>query len=166
MSCMVSFFPTPTSTRWWCRALSLRCAPALQSRATTRWRATNSAALDTTRCGRRCVLYPQSASTHPVRWKGRAVQNSRALALCHYWVAFAPFLPAVLLGAWQMLMRSPLPAPLDDPNAYYTSVTLHVTALAYVVTTFFAMGFGYAVTATSLCRPVRGTTHDMLGIFI
>jgi hypothetical protein len=39
------------------------------------------------------------------------VQNSRN-AHWHYWVAFATFLPAVLLGAWQMLMRSPLPAPL------------------------------------------------------
>jgi len=27
-------------------------------------------------------------------------------------VAFLTFLLAVLLGAWQMLMRSPLPAPL------------------------------------------------------
>jgi hypothetical protein len=71
-------------------------------------------------------------------------------------VAFGVFLPAVVLGAWQMLMRSPLPAPLDDPDAYYASVTLHGTAMAYVVTTFFAMGFGYAVTATSLGRPVRG----------
>ena len=85
------------------------------------------------------------------------MQNSSRLALYHYWVAFAVFLPAVVLGAWQMLMRSPLPAPLDDPNAYYTSVTLHGTAMAYVVTTFFAMGFGYAVTATSLGRPIRGT---------
>src|ERR1700751_4562072 len=56
-----------------------------------------------------------------------------------------------------MLMRSPLPAPLDDSAAYYASVTLHGTAMAYVVTTFFAMGFGYAVAATSLGRPVRGS---------
>ena len=59
---------------------------------------------------------------------------------------------AAIMGAWQMLMRSPLPAPLDDPNLYYASVTLHGTAMAYVVTTFFTMGFGYAVTATSLAR--------------
>jgi cytochrome c oxidase subunit 1 len=85
------------------------------------------------------------------------VYNANRLALYHYWVAFATFLPAVLLGAWQMLMRSPWPAPLDDPNAYYASVTLHGTVMAYVVTTFFAMGFGYAVTATSLGRPVRGS---------
>jgi cytochrome c oxidase subunit 1 len=76
------------------------------------------------------------------------------------------FLPAVLLGAWQMLVRSPLPAPLDDPNAYYTSVTLHGTAMAYVITTFFAMGFGYAVTATSLGRPIIGVTAAWIGFVI
>jgi cytochrome c oxidase subunit I len=94
------------------------------------------------------------------------VQNSSRLALYHFWVAFAVFLPAVLLGAWQMLMRSPLPAPLDDPNAYYASVTLHGTAMAYVITTFFAMGFGYAVTATSLGRPVRGVVAAWIGFAI
>jgi cytochrome c oxidase subunit 1 len=94
------------------------------------------------------------------------VQNSSRLALYHYWVAFAAFLPAVVLGAWQMLMRSPLPAPLDDPNAYYTSVTLHGTAMAYVLTTFFAMGFGYAVAATSLGRPVRGVAAAWIGFVI
>jgi len=94
------------------------------------------------------------------------VQNSSRLALYHYWVAFAAFLPAVALGAWQMLMRSPLPAPLDDPNAYYTSVTLHGTAMAYVVTTFFAMGFGYAVAATSLGRPIRGVTAAWVGFAV
>src|ERR1700730_1040754 len=98
--------------------------------------------------------------------KGRAVQNSSRLALCRYWVAFAAFLPAVVLGAWQMLMRSPLPAPLDESNAYYTSVTLHGTAMAYVITTFFAMGFGYAVTATSLDRPVRGIAAAWIGFAI
>jgi cytochrome c oxidase subunit I len=94
------------------------------------------------------------------------VYNSRRLALYHYWVAFAVFLPAAMLGAWQMLMRSPLPAPLDDPNAYYASVTLHGTAMAYVVTTFFAMGFGYAVAATSLGRPIRGATAAWIGFGI
>jgi cytochrome c oxidase subunit I len=68
------------------------------------------------------------------------VYNSRRLALYHFWVAFAFFLPAVVLGAWQVLLRSPLPPPLQDPNAYYLSVTLHGTVMAYVVTTFFAMG--------------------------
>ena len=80
--------------------------------------------------------------------------NSRRLALYHYWVAFAVFLPAAMLGAWQMLMRSPLPAPLDDSAAYYASVTLHGTAMAYVVTTFFTMGFG-SVSYTHLTLPTK-----------
>jgi cytochrome c oxidase subunit 1 len=94
------------------------------------------------------------------------VYNSRGLALCHYWVAFAVFMLAVPLGFWQMLMRSPLPAPLDDSAAYYASVTLHGTAMAYVVTTFFAMGFGYAVAATSLGRPIRGSALAWTGFVI
>ncbi len=94
------------------------------------------------------------------------MHRSSRLAIFHYWVGFAVFLPAVLLGAWQMLMRSPLPAPLDDSAAYYASVTLHGTAMAYVVTTFFTMGFGYAVAATSLGRPIRGTTAAWIGFAI
>ena len=94
------------------------------------------------------------------------MQHSNRLALIHYWVAFATFLVAVLLGAWQMLMRSPLPAPLDDPAAYYASVTLHGTAMAYVVTTFFIMGFGYAVAATSLGRPLRGKMAAWIGFWV
>ncbi len=65
-----------------------------------------------------------------------------------------------------MMLRSPLVAPLEDPNAYYTSVTLHGSVMAYVVTTFFIMGFGYAVTATSLNRPVRGMTPAWIGFAI
>ncbi|MBV8239404.1 MAG: cbb3-type cytochrome c oxidase subunit I [Hyphomicrobiales bacterium] len=94
------------------------------------------------------------------------MRNTSILALCHFWVAFAVFVVAVLLGAWQMLIRSPLPAPLDDPDAYYASVTLHGTAMAYVVTTFFAMGFGYAVAATSLGRPLRGVAAAWIGFVI
>ena len=94
------------------------------------------------------------------------MNRSSRLALAHYWVAFGTFLPAVLLGAWQMLMRSPLPAPLDDSAAYYASVTLHGTAMAYVVTTFFIMGFGYAVAATSLDRPLRGAKAAWVGFSI
>jgi cytochrome c oxidase subunit 1 len=38
--------------------------------------------------------------------------------------------------------------------------------MAYVLTTFFAMGFGYAVAATSLGRPIRGTTAAWIGFWI
>ncbi|MBV8458450.1 MAG: cbb3-type cytochrome c oxidase subunit I, partial [Acetobacteraceae bacterium] len=94
------------------------------------------------------------------------MQQSERLARYHFWVAFGLFVPAVLLGAWQMLRRSPLPAPLDDPGVYYASVTLHGTVMAYVVTTFFAMGFGYAVAATALGRPIQGMKAAWIGFAI
>ena len=95
------------------------------------------------------------------------MHKSSRLALYHFWVAFGLFVPAVLLGAWQMWMRSPSPAPLHDrPDIYYASVTLHGTIMAYVLTTFFAMGFGYAVAATSLGRPIRGTKAAWIGFWI
>src|SRR5262249_56267027 len=43
--------PTPTSTPWWCRALSPRCARVSPSRANTRCRVTNFAGSVITRCG-------------------------------------------------------------------------------------------------------------------
>jgi len=38
--------------------------------------------------------------------------------------------------------------------------------MAYVVTTFFTMGFGYAVAATSLGRPIRGMAGAWIGYVI
>jgi cytochrome c oxidase subunit I len=94
------------------------------------------------------------------------VLTHKNLSLFHYWAAFGTFLLAIVLGAWQMLMRSPLPVPLDDAAAYYGSVTLHGSAMAYVVTTFFIMGFGYAVVSSSLNRPLRGVSAAWLGFCI
>src|SRR6478609_7016380 len=126
----------------------------------------NSAVTAIMACGRGSRSSRRNSFRDWLQLKGLAVQNSSRLALYHYWVAFGVFLPAVVLGAWQMLMRSPLPAPLDDPDAYYASVTLHGTAMAYVVTTFFTMGFGYAVTVTSLGRPIRGMAAAWIGFAI
>jgi cytochrome c oxidase subunit 1 len=62
-----------------------------------------------------------------------------------------------------MLMRSPLPAPLDDPNTYYASVTAHGSIMAYVFPTFFAMGFGYAIAVSALGRPLQGEKWAWVG---
>ena len=61
-----------------------------------------------------------------------------------------------MLGAWQMWVRSPLQAPFAEPQTYFTSVTAHGTAMAYVMTTFFVMGFGYFVAETALGRNLPG----------
>ena len=84
------------------------------------------------------------------------MRNIRGLCLAHFWIAFAAFFVACILGAWQMWVRSPLGAQLGWPELYYMSVTAHGVAMAYVLTTFFILGFGYFVAVTSLERPLPG----------
>ncbi len=89
--------------------------------------------------------------------------SSRRLILAHFWLAFATFALALLLGAWQMYVRSPLHTWISDPEWYYRSVTAHGTAMAYVLPTLVAMGFGYFVTETSLKRTLIGRHWAWLG---
>ena len=79
------------------------------------------------------------------------MQGSSRLVLAHFWAAFATFAVAIPLGAWQMLVRSPLHLWIA-PELYYRAVTAHGTTFAYVFPTLIAMGFGYAVCAVSLGR--------------
>src|SRR5205823_1892621 len=55
-----------------------------------------------------------------------------------------------------MWVRSPLGAGIGTPGQYFMSVTAHGVSMAYVLTTFFIMGFGYFVAVTALERPVPG----------
>ena len=78
------------------------------------------------------------------------------LVISHVWVAIAAFAVACILGVWQMWARSPLDAPAHTAANYFRSVTLHGVSMAFVLTTFFIMGFGYFVAETALKRPVPG----------
>jgi len=84
------------------------------------------------------------------------VLNSRRLVLAHFWFAFATFGVALLLGAWQMYVRSPLHPWLSQPELYYRSVTAHGSVMAYVFPTLIAMGFGYAISEIALDQPLVG----------
>jgi cytochrome c oxidase subunit 1 len=84
------------------------------------------------------------------------VLNSRRLILAHFWLAFAVFGVAIVLGAWQMFIRSPLHAWVSDPEWYYRSLTVHGTIMGYVFPTLVAMGFGYAISESSLAQPLIG----------
>ena len=87
---------------------------------------------------------------------GFPVRNVERLCLAHFWVAFGAFLFACLIGTWQMWVRSPLGAKIGTPGQYFISVTAHGVSMAYVLTTFFIMGFGYFVAVTALNRPLPG----------
>ncbi|RDK07183.1 cbb3-type cytochrome c oxidase subunit I [Cupriavidus lacunae] len=91
---------------------------------------------------------------------------ARKLVLAHFWVAFVAFLGAILLGEWQMFIRSPLAQWVNNPEHYYRSVTAHGTVMAYVLPTLVAMGFGYAITELSLKRPLLGLRWAWLGFWV
>ena len=83
------------------------------------------------------------------------VRRSRPdrLSIAHMWVGFALFGVGILLGLYQLLERNGvLPT---SAAGYYGSATLHGVIQAFVLTTFFIVGFGYFVTATSLRSPIR-----------
>ena len=82
--------------------------------------------------------------------------SSRRLILAHFWLAFVVFGVALVLGAWQMFVRSPLNPWSISPELYYRSVTAHGSAMAYVFPTLIAMGFGYAIIELTLERPLIG----------
>jgi cytochrome c oxidase subunit I len=94
------------------------------------------------------------------------VYRARKLVLAHLWVAFAAFAVAILLGEWQMWVRSPLHAWVDNPELYYRSVTAHGTVMAYVMPTLVAMGFGYAVTELALGQPLVGLRWAWAGFWL
>ncbi len=49
--------------------------------------------------------------------------HNKRLVLAHFWLAFGGFGMALLLGAWQMWVRSPLHPWIGNPEHYYRSVT-------------------------------------------
>jgi len=91
---------------------------------------------------------------------------ARKLVLAHFWIAFIGFLGAIVLGEWQMFVRSPLSTWVNNPEHYYRSVTAHGTVMAYVMPTLVAMGFGYAITELSLKRPLLGLRWAWAGYWL
>ena len=89
--------------------------------------------------------------------------DTRRLVLAHFWVAFAAFFVALLLGEWQMVVRSPLIDWIGNPELYYRSVTAHGSAMGYVFPTLVAMGFGYAIVELSLKQPLAGKRWAWIG---
>jgi cytochrome c oxidase subunit I len=94
------------------------------------------------------------------------VLTSKRLILAHFWLAFSVFGLALLLGAWQMFVRSPLSAWISNPEWYYRSLTAHGTVMGYVFPTLVAMGFGYAISEASLKQPLIGRQWAWLGFWL
>src|SRR3981189_2170464 len=153
------------STPWWCPASSPRCTPSSPAPKTCSCPVTSIVAWGIATCGlpfRSC----RKASSSRVKTGECPVRNVERLCLAHCWVAFAAFLAAAFLGTWQMWVRSPLGANIGTPGQYFMSVTAHGVSMAYVLTTFFIMGFGYFVAVTALDRPLPGKLWAWLGFWM
>jgi cytochrome c oxidase subunit I len=90
----------------------------------------------------------------------------RKLALSHLWVAFAAFILACFMGEYQVLERSGFITALNSPTVYFASVSTHGVLMAFVLTTFFIMGFGYYIATTSLKVPVWNIKLAWSGFWI
>ena len=60
--------------------------------------------------------------------------TNKRLILCHFWLAFIVFGAALVLGAWQMFVRSPLNVWHLNPEFYYRSVTVRAIGQQYSFT--------------------------------
>src|SRR5207302_10395739 len=76
---------------------------------------------------------------------------------------YAEFAASSFFGHWQLWARSPLAAPFLTPELIFLSVTAHGVSMAFVLTTFFIMGFGYFTAETALERPLPGKAWAWLG---
>ncbi len=90
----------------------------------------------------------------------------RKLAISHMWVAFAAFIVACLLGEYQVIERSGFFPALDSNSVYFASVSTHGVLMAFVLTTFFIMGFGYYIATTTLKQPVWNKQLAWIGFWV
>jgi cytochrome c oxidase subunit 1 len=92
--------------------------------------------------------------------------ETRRLVLAHFWIAFIAFFVALVLGEWQMYIRSPLRDWIGNPELYYRSVTAHGSAMGYVFPTLVAMGFGYAIVELALKQSLIGKRWAWTGFWM
>ena len=92
--------------------------------------------------------------------------KSSGLSLAHMWVAFTSFAVAALLGLYQTIERIDLIPGLKSPEMYFASVSTHGVLMGFVLTTFFAVGFGYYTATTSLKQDVWNRPLAWFGFWL
>ncbi len=89
------------------------------------------------------------------------------LSLANYWVGFLALVAAVILGVFQVAERADLlPDGLESPVLYFASMSTHGVLMAYVLTTFVVVGFGYHTAATSLKQPLWNRPLAWAGFWV
>ena len=94
------------------------------------------------------------------------VKHAKWLGLSNMWVGFGAFAVAIPMGLYQVAERSNLFPAAESRELYYASVTTHGVLMAYVLTTFFIMGFGYFSALHSLKQDVWSPLFSWTGFVI
>lgn len=76
--------------------------------------------------------------------------SGNSLGIWSMRVAFIALVVGLPMGLFQAAERSGLFPWLESTAVYFASTTTHGVLLAFVLTTFFAMGFGYHTMAHSI----------------
>jgi cytochrome c oxidase subunit 1 len=92
--------------------------------------------------------------------------KAAGLTLANLWVGFIAFAAAALLGVYQVVERSGLVPALESPALYFASVSTHGVLMAFVLTTFLVMGFGYYTATTSLKQPLWNRPLAWFGFYL
>ncbi len=93
-------------------------------------------------------------------------EKAKSVALANFWVAFAAFFVAIILGLYQVVNRSGLFPEYESHELYFASVSTHGVLMGFVLTTFFIMGFGYYTAASTLKRPLWSTSLAWVAFFV
>ena len=93
-------------------------------------------------------------------------KHAKWLGLSNMWVGFGAFAAAIPMGLYQVAERSDLFPAAESREIYYASVSTHGVLMAYVLTTFFIMGFGYFVALHSLKQDVWSPLFSWVGFAI
>ncbi|MCW8964377.1 MAG: cbb3-type cytochrome c oxidase subunit I [Gammaproteobacteria bacterium] len=93
--------------------------------------------------------------------------KAAGLSLANLTVAFTFFAVAIVLGVFQVAERAGLlSGMLDTPEMYFASVSTHGVLMAYVLTTFCVMGFGYYTATTGLKQALWNKKLAWIGFWV
>ena len=95
-----------------------------------------------------------------------STSKSAGLGLANMWVGFAAFAVAALLGFYQTIERIDLIPALKSPELYFGSVSTHGVLMAFVLTTFLVVGFGYYTATTSLRQELWSVPLAWFGFWL
>ncbi len=94
------------------------------------------------------------------------VKHAKWPGLSNMWPGFGAFALAIPMGLYQVAERSNLFPAAKSRELYFGSVTTHGVLMAYVLTTFFIMGFGYFSALHSLKQDVWSPLFSWTGFVI